>query len=217
MFLDMYRDWAQMFDGEMGMAFEVSGITSGSPTIRGRGVWDTNKPALVKTMWSRLSKVFEGMRGGNFKFTANPRRATHRGTTIGTFTVEAAPGAPPETREAFKQFGGAMDTGYAVTGKNAVFSFGDDPVTNLKALLDLVANKKAKPAAAVAATVAQAKRRKDSFVMGMDIPSLAAQSGGKPAPAPQELSTVSLATVDGNLLVRFNAPASQIAPLVPMP
>jgi len=115
-------------------------------------------------------------------------------------------------------YGGQLDVAYAVPGPLFAMAMGGDSLAQLRTLTDVaLPRKRATPAApALAATLAQARAARDSYVIAVDAPAVrAAVTGGTTPPASAgEFALLGLG-FDGDVVVlRAALPAAQLAALL---
>ncbi|MEZ4403132.1 MAG: hypothetical protein R3B06_24120 [Kofleriaceae bacterium] len=209
-----FAKWPALLNGEQAMTVAV---TPGAFAMA--GLWDTTRGAEVQAMLLDFLKLASDTRGGMIEAKVDTKRAPYRNVRFAIFTARPAADAPADVQVGYQMFGGTMEAGYAVAGKSMLMAMGADPVAQLKRLTDLALPKKAlpKPSAALAATLATARQRGDSYLIAVDVPALVTrmQGGTEAATSATELSTMSIATQGGRLLFRTTLPASQTAGLIP--
>ncbi|MBK9036428.1 MAG: hypothetical protein IPL61_35145 [Myxococcales bacterium] len=208
----LFARWPTLANGENAMTLDLTG-----GKVSAAGLWDITDGAAAQQLWFDYLTALGAAAGGTMATTVDVKAATYRGVRFARGHTVATTAA---TKASMSMYGGQLDFGYAVPGKLFAVALGQDVVAQLRALTDIALPKKratTKVAPGLAATLAQARTRGDSFVVAIDAPAIrsAFQPSAGAIPPAAELAAAAIGVHGGALTLRLTMPASQLAPLVP--
>ena len=211
--MEMMRAWLTVDIGEVGMTAEPA-----DQKLTVSALFAVSDGARLAKLWAEMIKVQVAVTTGPIKTTVST--SNHRGVKL-TSTAGALTKSATDVERAGWEASPVVSKGsFAVVGNTGLMVMGVDPLPLARALVDALKDKRTitplPPAAA--AVLDEARRRRESLLVAMDLPRLAALGGGSrdPAAPPIKASepTVFGAAADGGALTfRVTIPAGQVAPL----
>lgn len=178
-------------------------------------LWDITDGAAAQALWlDYLTAIGRGQQG-QLQIQVDTNAGRYRGVRIARARTSSS---SPAMQPGMALYGGQLDVAYAVPGPLFAMAMGGDAMAELRTLTDVaLPRKRATPTApALAATLAQARAARDSYVVAIDAPAVrAAVTGGTTPPASAgEFALLGLG-FDGDVVVlRAALPAAQLAGLL---
>lgn len=178
-------------------------------------LWDITDGAAAQALWlDYLTAIGRGQQG-QLQIQVDTNAGRYRGVRIARArTTSSSPAMQP----GMALYGGQLDVAYAVPGPLFAMAMGGDAMAQLRTLTDVaLPRKRATPAApALAATLAQARAARDSYVIAVDAPAVrAAVTGGTTPPASAgEFALLGLGFDGDDVVLRAALPAAQLAALL---
>ena len=156
-------------------------------------MWEVARPAEATKLWSDYLAAVAKLPTPTQAF--KPGSATHRGVKLALLVATPTATMPADQRVFYDRMGGKMTFGLGAVAKRVVFSLGTDMLPRAKALIDRSKGGKARAQPMLAAILAEARRRSESYVITVDAAALHSrfQSMLGNGPGPTPVGTMELA------------------------
>lgn len=205
-----FARWPALANGENAATF-----TAIPGKLAVAALWDIADGAAAQTLWLDYLTTLGRSQQGMMQMQIDTNAGRYRGVRLARARSTST---DPTMQAGLALYGGHLDFAYAVPGPLFAMTMGGDALAQLRTLTDVaLPRKRATPAApALAATLAQARAARDSYVIAVDAPAVrAAVTGGTtPRASAGEFALLGLGFDGDDVVLRAALPAAQLAALV---